>query len=158
MRSFHQVVSIGALALALMAGCGGSTASIEQSWRSPTATAGELTNVVTLCARRANEGVCRSAEEKLASRLSAKGVRAVPGYRVLNRDEVFDRKSAITTLRAAGFDGVVTMRFVGQVQTLQAYPTMDWYWGPDVYEETVNRIEINAYSLDDNQLVWSAIS
>jgi hypothetical protein len=155
MRSLEYVLS---LAIALSVGCG-TTASIEHSWRSPTAKTGELTHVVTLCRSR-NEAICRSAEDKLASRLAAKGVRAVPAYRVLNRDQLADRARALDALHAAGFNGLVTMRFVGREHTFVAYPSMDmyWGWGTEVVPETITRIEINAYSLANNQLVWSGIS
>ncbi|HEY1811620.1 MAG TPA: hypothetical protein VGG74_04645 [Kofleriaceae bacterium] len=147
-------------ALVVVAGC--TTASFESTWRAPSAP--ELTNVVALSpapdgARR------RSVEDRLAHQLSAHGVHAVPGYTVLTPKDRDDREAMIAKLRNDGFDGVVTMRFVGAHQRLEYYPAFDAYWGyawgpywGTVVPETVVRVEVNAYSLATKQLVWSAMS
>src|SRR5277367_2156009 len=95
------------LSIALVLAIGGCTsASIESTWRSPTAP--ELTNVVTLSP--APDGVTRrSVEDQLAQQLSRHGVRAVPGYTVLNDQDLGDRQAMVAKLRADGFDGAVAM-------------------------------------------------
>lgn len=149
-------------ALVVAAGC--STASIESRWRAPNAP--ELTNVVTLSP--APDGVRRrSIEDRLAHQLAQEGVRAVPGYTVLTEQDRNDRNAMIAKLKADGFDGIVTMRLVDAHQRLAYYPAFDMYWGyawgpywggGAVVPETVVRIEVNAYSLPTEQLVWSALS
>ena len=147
------------LSIALVLAIGGCTsASIESTWRSPTAP--ELTNVVTLSP--APDGVTRrSVEDQLAQQLSRHGVRAVPGYTVLSDQDLSDRAGMVAKLRADGFDGVVAMRLVGANQKLEYYPAFDDYWGGawgSVVPETVVRIQVNAYSLSNNKLEWSAMS
>jgi hypothetical protein len=148
-------------ALVAVAGC--TTASIDSTWRAPSAP--ELTNVVALAPVR--DGASRrSVEDKLAHQLSEHGVRAVPAYSVITDQDRDNRDAMIAKLRADGFDGVVTMRLVGAHQRLAYYPAFDqywgyaWgpYWGGTLVPETVLRIEVNAYSLATKQLVWSAMS
>jgi hypothetical protein len=148
-------------ALVAVAGC--TTASIDSTWRAPSAP--ELTNVVALAPVR-DGAMRRTAEDKLAHQLAEHGVRAVPAYTVVTDQERDNRDAMIATLRADGFDGVVTMRLVGAHQRLAYYPAFDqywgyaWgpYWGGTLVPETVLRIEVNAYSLATKQLVWSAMS
>ena len=141
------------------AGCTSST-SIEQTWRAPTAPPGSLVNVVTLYP--GPDGVVkRSAEDRLAMRLNERGMRAVPAYSVLNPDDVQDQSHMAEKLRAQGFDGIVAMRLLGTEQQFDYYPTFDMYWGDawgTVVPVTITRVEIDAYSLKTNQLVWSAMS
>lgn len=144
----------------VLAAVGCTSASIDSSWRSPTAPV--LSNVVTLSP--APDGVRRrSVEDKLAQQLSQHGVRAIPAYSVLTDQDLGTQHAMITKLRAAGFDGVVTMRLVGANQKLTYYPAFDDYWGGawgggEVVPTTVVRVEVNAYSLSSGQLVWSAMS
>lgn len=147
------------LAIAIVASCA-TTASIEDTWRSPAASPGELTNVVTLFPT--HDGVLRrTAEDKLARRLAEHGVRAVPAYMVLTAADLRDRDAAAIKLRQAGFDGVVAMHIVDAHQRLEVYPTWDIYWGSawtSVYPVTIVRVQVDAYHLPDHTLVWSAIS
>lgn len=160
MRRLTYVVSL-ATAVALAAGgCATTTASIEQAWYSPNLQPGTLTNVVTL-SPTGESVLSRTAEDQLAQDLNARGIRATPGYRVIPAEARTNRDAALAALRDSGYDGIVTMRFVGATQKLDYYPTFDMYWGAAwgaVYPETIVRIELNAYSLPSNRLVWSAIS
>jgi hypothetical protein len=156
------------LALLLLIACSTTTASIEQSWRSPTAPSGELTNVVTMVDNK-SPSIRRTAEDQLAAQLQRRGIRAVPAYAVIPDDQIGDRDRTIANLRNQGFDGIVSMRFIGAHQKLVTYPSLYDYWGPgwgygyyyggyDVYPETIVRISVSAYSLPSNNLVWSAVS
>jgi hypothetical protein len=145
-----------AFIIATAVGC--TSASIESSWRSPTAAT--MTNVVTL-SPASDVGLRHSAEDKLAQQLSQHGVRATPGYQVLNDQDLGDQTRLVQALTTRGFDGVVTMRFVEANQKLEYYPAFDTYWGGawgQAIPETVVRIEVNAYSLPNKQLAWSAMS
>jgi hypothetical protein len=148
-----------AFAFVVAAGCG-TTATVESTWRAPSAP--QLTNVVTLSPVK-DPGMRRTAEDSLAQQLTSRGVHAVPGYAILQDQDLGDRSALATKLRGQGFDGVVAMRLVGAHQQLEAYPDFDGYWGGawggmDVTTETVVRIEVNAYSLTTKQLVFSAMS
>lgn len=158
---------VAGAAAVLPAACSTTTASIEQSWRAPTASTGQLTNVVTL-ARSRSPSIRRSAEDQLAAQLMRRGIHAVPAYAVIADDQLSDRDRALTTLRARGFDGIVSMEFIGAHQKLVSYPSLYDYWGYgwgygyyggyDVYPQTIVRVSISAYSLPTNSLVWSAVS
>jgi hypothetical protein len=165
MRAPH-LVSLLFTALALSA-CYAST-SIEQSWRSPTAPSGNLTNVVTYADSK-SPSIRRGSEDQLAIQLQRRGIHAVPAYAVIPDDMLNDRDRMIPYLRQKGFDGIVSMRFLGAHEKLVSYPSLYDYWGPgwgygyyyggyDVYPETIVRVSISAYSLPSNNLVWSAVS
>jgi len=166
MRASH-LISLLFVGFMLPTACATST-EIEQSWRAPTLPHGQLTNVVTFVESK-SPSIRRGTEDQLAARLQRDGIRAVPAYAVIPDDQANDRDKAIATIRAAGFDGVVSMRFLGADQKLVSYPSLYDYWGPgwgygyyyggyDVYPETIVRISISAYALPSNALVWSAVS
>lgn len=147
----------------LLTACAGSSTTIEQSWRAPNAQLGGLQNVVTMAATP-DGTLRRSAEDQMAAKLAAAGVRATPMYTVLSDAELKNHEQAKAKLRAMGYDGVIGLRLVSRDQELEYVPgSFDYYWGMTydpgyLYTETVVRIETSAYSLDNNQLVWSAIS
>lgn len=147
------------------AGCGPST-TIEQSWRAPQAQRAAMRNVVTVCF---SDGVIRrNVEDAMAQKLARAGVRATPSYTFLSDQALQEQGPAKAKLVSAGFDGVVALRLVSREQELHYIPpTFDGYWGPGwsmaydpgyVASELVVRVETSAYSLADDQLVWSAIS
>jgi hypothetical protein len=147
------------LAVTIAAASCGSTATIESSWRAPSTP--QLTNVVTLSP--APDGALRrSAEDKLAQQLTRHGVHAVPGYTVVNDQDLANHDQIVTTLRGQGFDGVVSMRLLDARQQLDVEPGFDDYWGnawgATVVPETVVRIQVSAYSLASKKLVFSALS
>jgi hypothetical protein len=144
-------------------------AEIEQSWRSPTAPAGALTNVVTMAESAKSPSIRRGAEDQLAARLQKRGIHAVPAYAVLPDNVIGDREKVVTLLQNQGYDGLVSMRFLGADQKLVSYPSLYDYWGPgwgygyyyggyDVYPETIVLVSISAYSLPSRNLVWSGVS
>lgn len=163
MRLPHLVL----LGLLVSSAC--ASTEIENSWRSPTAPAGTLTNVVTMAEGAKSPSIRRSSEDQLAAQLQKRGVHAVPAYAVLPDEAINDRDKMISLLEAKGFDGLVSMRFMGADQKLVSYPSLYDYWGPgwgygyyyggyDVYTETIVRVSISAYSLPTHNLVWSAVS
>lgn len=147
------------------AGCGSST-SVEQTWTAPNAQRGAMRNVVTLCF---SDGVMRrTVEDAMAQKLARAGIRATPSYTLLSDQELQERGAAKARLASAGFDGVVALRLVSKEQQQHYIPsTFDGYWGAGwgmaydpgyVAIETVVRVETSAYSLANDQLVWSAIT
>ena len=157
-----------AVAIAVIAAaCGGTSTTIEQSWRTPDPRVSAMQNVVTLSLSR-DGAVRRNIEDQLARKIRGNGVRATPGYLIIPDAELADRAAVREKLAAAGFDGVIAVRLVSREHQLQYVPgTWDTYWGtawspaydPGYLEsELVVRIETSAYSLDDQKLVWSALS
>jgi len=151
---------IGILLL-LVTAC--ASTSIEQQWKAPQAT--QLHRVATVTHSR-DVTIRHTSEDDMAQQLRARGVDAVPGYRILSDQDYRDREAAKAKLRTAGFDGVIVMRLVGKDTRLQyvpgdfgAYGYWGAGWGPGYYEpETIVRIETAAYSLQNNRLVYSALS
>jgi hypothetical protein len=153
-------MSLRFLVCAMLLGCATNSASIEQQWRAPEAQASKLTNVVAMVPAR-DGALRRSSEDILAAQLQNRGMRAVPAYMLLSPDDYGDKQRAAEAMRAAGFDGVVAMRFVGAEHRVDYEPGYWTFWGDSwdtVMPETIVRIEINAYSLADDRLVWSAMS
>jgi hypothetical protein len=169
---------IGIIASAIIAsviGC--SPTTVEKTWTAPPAMrASPLQNVVTVFVSTTDNGnitMRRASEDRLARDLAKRGVRATPGYAVLTDEERADTASVKSRLLAMGYDGVVTMRIVERYQELEYMPpTFDGYWGGHVhpyysggfyspgyaYTESIVRVETSAYSLKNNQLVWSALT
>lgn len=154
----------GPAAAAALTACAGPSTTIEQAWKSPSST--ELSNVVTACMTR-DGALRRTCEDDMARKLLAAGVRATPLYAALPGAEIGERDGTKAKLLAAGYDGVIALRLVSREQQIEYVPgSFDYYWdsgwwgGYDgyLYSETVVRIETSAYSLADNQLVWSALS
>jgi hypothetical protein len=128
----HSLVIV----ILIAAGCS-HAAPLESSWLATNVRYGELTNVVTLL-MTPNEPLVRTAEDQMAAHLRRHGVRATPAYAVLTKEDLADRDRATAALRSTGYDGIVVMRLVGP--------------------PTQVRIEVSAYSLNGDRLVWSALS
>ncbi|NVB77961.1 MAG: hypothetical protein HOV81_06155 [Kofleriaceae bacterium] len=134
-------------------GCSSTTTSIEQAWISDSTKRFELSNVVAM-STAPDRIVRRIFEERLAKELRAMGVRSVPAYAAVE-----SRAHVVDELRAGGYHAVIVMRFVGEgartPSTFGAYlETAGAFYGPGV----VVRLETSVYTLDDDQLVWSALS
>ena len=95
--------------------------------------------------------VRRNIEDKLASKLRRLGVAATPSYAVVDPAMAIDAMR--TALQAAGYDGIVAMRSIGDGA---AFPTTtDTNY---VYTDVVVRIETAVYSVSDGKMLWSALS
>src|SRR4051812_7606022 len=169
-------LALVALALALVA-CAGPHTSVELAWTAPDAQSAPVHRVVTLFVSR-DVALRRPAEDEMARQLVERGVEARPAYQLLSRDDLSNLNAAKAKLRGLGYDGVITMRMVGEEQTLNYVPpSFDAYWtwaspyffwpgyyAPGYYSPgyayttTIVRMETEAYSLTDDRLVWAALS
>lgn len=171
-RPMILISSLAITAGVLALGACGATTTIEQEWTTPTTQARiPLERVVTVFVSD-NVTMRRSAEDQLARDLAMRGVQATPSYAILGEKELENTNAARAKLRQLGYDGVVVMRIVDREQELEYIPpTFDgywgywgWYpgytvgWGGYPYTETIYRLETAAYSLRNNQLVWSALT
>ena len=153
----------------LIGACAGPKTTIEESWVDPAAQASgpSLRKVVALVESQ-DGALRRTGEDEMVRQLQARGLAAAPAYQVLSGNELQDPESAKARLRAAGYDGVVKMKLVGKETEVEITPDAygPWwgapygygYGGADVYTQEVVRIETNAYSLQQNRLVWSGLS
>lgn len=181
----RNLLSLAAVvALAITAAACQPTTTLEQGWTTPHANQPRMTKVVTVFSSD-SVALRRSGEDKLARQLAARGVVATPGYAVMSDAEAHVLVSSIgkqnpaalapitSRLREMGYDGVVTMQIVDREQNLEyapgtyyggwGYPgywgywDSAYYWPGYAYTEMTYRLETNAYSLRNNQLVWAGL-
>ena len=168
----------GAVALLVLAGCATSTQFVN-TWKASDAAPLTLRpgdTVVAMVISR-NELNRRSGEDAIAAELSRRGFRVIPAYTVLTVDQAMQRDSALETLRRTGAVAAFVVRPLQT--TLQAtYVPPSYYapvpygsWGPYygygwnaayspgyVVTDTVIRLEVLAYDLRQEKLVWAGQS
>jgi hypothetical protein len=154
------------------------TTKVTSTWREPGATSAEIKRPL-VAFLHADEAMRRSVEDAMAERIP----NAVAAYRVLSQEEIREGEKAREKVRAAGFDGVITMRLVGIDKEIDYVPGTwccpTYYgslWGPGygywgygwgtVYQPgyltttTVVTLESLVYSLSDEkgELLWASRS
>jgi hypothetical protein len=126
-----------------------------------------------------NESSRRAAEDILAGKLTEHGAQGVPSYTIVPTSAVSDVEGTKKQLAAAGVDGVVIMRVLGEKErTRVTYTGAPWgyapyyrhfssYWGfgwgapYSPTEVTTTRelsIETLVYSLVRDELLWAGTS
>jgi hypothetical protein len=117
-----------------------------------------------------------SAEEALASEISARGPVGVPAYRVIPKEELTKKDVAKGWFERAGVRGLVILRLV-ETEKEKVYSSAVWssgyygnawnYWGNSwatVYpigkarEETTITVETMVYDLSQGAPLWAAAS
>jgi hypothetical protein len=151
------------LACLLLNACWSTSTSVEHTWTQHTPRTSQLKQVVTMFGVR--DGVLRRImEDRMAQRLLEIGVRSIPAYRVLTEEDRSSRGRTVAKLRAIGYDGVIVTRVISEPanapEGFDAFVELSW---PNSHGDlgtvaTVVRMETSAYSLWDNQLVWSALT
>jgi hypothetical protein len=171
------IVSI--LICASIAGCTSPT-KILNSWEDPNTVVNPAVHKIVVAALLYDQGVRRQVEDYMVSLYP--GV-AVQSYQVLGGDSILtDEHGESQRLKNEGYDGVVIMKQVSQNTTQRYVPgTMPTYygtwggywgygWGPRYYGggvyspgtpgyvETNHHwfVQVNVYSLNSNNLIWSA--
>lgn len=171
-----------ALMLVLAASLGGcATSTIENAWVEPTATAKSFALKKVVVVALARDGaIRRSTEDALARAISAGPdgksgqLVAEPSYMLLNDGELTDVAAARKKVEAAGYDGVVLVRFVSSHQEVTVEPPAyrGGFWGAGygyggrvmmydpgmVQTDTILKLQINIYSLAEQKLLWSGVS
>jgi hypothetical protein len=125
-----------------------------------------------------DEGSRRAAEDILARKLTERGAQGVPSYTLIDRSAASDVERTKKELAAAGVEGVVIMRVLGEKErTRVTYNGAPWgfapysrfssYWGfgwgapyspTEVTTTTELRIETLVYSLTRDELLWAGTS
>ena len=171
-RSF--LVLIGVLVLA------GCTQAFVSTWKAPDAQPFQFKGAkVAAVVMMQNPASRRSAEETLATEISARGAQGVPMYQILPEGSPQTEAAARAALEKAGFAGAVVMRPVSVdkeiVSTPVTYsgPMYGGYWGGyyghgwgspymvsggEIRTNTIVSIETLIYSLRQNKLVWGGQS
>ena len=114
------------------------------------------------------ESTRRVAEDTLARDLTQRGAIGIPGYTLLGTQEAHDDAVARQKLGAAGIDGFVLMRLIGQKQQTTyvpgAWSPSPWgYWraaySPGYLRtDTLVSIETLVYSLRRDGVLWGGLS
>lgn len=123
-----------------------------------------------------DHGLRVSAEEALASEISARGPVGVPAYRVIPKEELANKESAKGWFERAGVQGLVVLRLV-ETEKEKVYSSMVWssgyygnawdYWGhgwATAYpigkgrEETTITVETLVFDLTKGAPLWAGVS
>jgi hypothetical protein len=166
------------LLAAVLAGCSTTTRFVN-TWKAPDAAPLSLRSgdtVVAMVISR-NEATRRSGEDALAGELARRGLRAIPAYSILSVEQAMQKDSALATLRATGAVAAFVVRPLQTTRTATyvpptyGAPVPYGAWGPYygygwaapyspgyVVTDTVLRLEVLAYDLRQEKLVWAGQS
>jgi hypothetical protein len=181
MRRFTYVFIL--LATLTLTAC--DETEFESTWQDPKALSIELpreTSAAFLLSK--NKAVRRSFEANLARDLTERGIRTIPGYRLLPDSDITDKKEILARLSNTNIDNAVFMRIVDREQEVTYSPGSVWYPGPyydpflwygGVYRgpafygygyydpgyyrvDTIVSVETLLYSVPDSHLLWAGLS
>lgn len=163
-----------------------TTTTFSSTWKAPDAQAVDpVGKKVAAVYMTTDESSRRAAEDVLARKLNEHGAQGVPSYTLIDSSVASDIERTKKLLSAAGVEGVVTMRVLGEKErTRVTYGGASWgapypwgygpyyrhfssYWGfgwgapfspTEVTTTTELRIETLVYSLTRDELLWAGTS
>jgi hypothetical protein len=153
-----------------------ASSNFVSSWKSPTAKPLDAKGAtVAAVVMMKDSPAQRSAEDKLASEITARGAKGVPMYKLMPESELKDEAQAREALKQAGVAGVVVMHPTSADGASVDYsiPPYSTYWDSGYYAHGVGStwidpqgvpydmvvtVDTMIYSLKQNQLVWAAKS
>jgi hypothetical protein len=142
------------------------------SWHDPAAGTMQFQKVVVLCIAP-HESQRQFAENLLVGLM--KRTRGVAAHTLLSQDDVRDKEKMRAMLTREGFDGALTLRFIGATQDVSHSeagftPAHSGFWDyysyawPLVYDpgyvrmDRMLQMDTQVYSLKDGKLVWSGLT
>ncbi len=152
--------------LGFLAGCSLNNTRMIQSWANPELKAQPIHfNKILVVAVAPSDTERRSAEDAMAARI---GPKATPAYSVLSEAEVKDPAASKARIQAAGFDGVILLRWLGfrTEKEVMGSPTYSPLWDQYSYSWTymqestvvqwkILQLETRIFSAADEKLIWS---
>lgn len=176
----RKIAAAAAIAgLVILAGCGSST-SIRDSWRDPSATPNSLMfKKVLVIGIMEDSASRRVAEDQLVQIIESSPTReteAVASYTIFGDEDVRDKDQAKARIAGMGFDGAVMMRLADTTQEQTWVPGMTtypyggmwgyygWGWGAVYHDpgyirtDTKVIVETMVYNAQDEKLVWASVS
>jgi hypothetical protein len=166
-----------ALAATLLAGlvaCAPSGTRMVSSWRDPAAAPVQFQKVLVLCFAP-HESQRQFAEGMIAGMM--KRTRGVAAYTLLNQDDVRDKEKIKAVFAREGFDGALTMRFIGATQDVSGSaagfspaPAHAGFWDyyqyawPMVYDpgyvrmDRMFQMDTQLFAMKDAKLIWSGLT
>ena len=169
------------LAVCALASFACATTTLQTTWKSPDAQPLHLRDRKVVAMFVSREPLLRRlAEDAMVKEITARGAIGVTAYSFLSDAEIKDPDAARVKADALGFAAAVVMRVVGSethYRRVAPYPVVwvgpryrnlwggywGWGWGTVwapgyLREERIVKVETLIYSLDDDQLVWAAVS
>lgn len=154
---------VGGLLLLTFAGC--TTNDFRSTWTEPSASAATLSGrKVGAFVIAVSQPLRRTAEDALASGLTARGARGIAGYTLLTGGEARKPEAARERLQEAGVEVTVALRITAREQQISYFPPTYWgYWGADSsspYDRTSIKMDMvvwlkaRAYSVVQDKILW----
>ncbi len=160
----------------LLAAC--ATTEIKSVWSDATYHGGPLLKVLVMGLAK-DQTVKRLYEDEFVDQLKAIGVQAISSYSVIPQDKMGDENYVLEKTKELGVDATLVTRLVDK-KTIQTYYPPQMYYTPaphyrgwhGYYRSSYNYmlspgytareeavvLETNIYSMQSNQLIWSALS
>ena len=160
----------------LLASC--ATTEIKSVWSDASYKGGPLIKVAVIGLAK-DQTMKRLYEDEFVRQLKAHGVQAIPGYSVIPQDKMGDENYISEKMKELGVDATLITRLVDK-KTIQTYYPPEMYYTPAPYyrgwygyyrnsyqymvspgyttTEEALVLETNIYSMQSNQLIWSALS
>ena len=166
-------LGVTTLLAAGLLGCTSSGTRLINSWREPSAGPLRFKKVLVLCVAP-HESQQRFGEAELVRLM--KRTQGVSAHSVMTPDELKDETRMRAVMAREGFDGAVTLRFLGADQQLTGprdvyYPapaTADFWsysavWAMAstpgyVHIDRKMQMETRVFSMTDDKVVWSGVS
>jgi hypothetical protein len=174
----HSLRILCSAAVLALSAC--TTTTFSSTWKAPDAQAIDPAGKkVAAVYMTTDESSRRAAEDILARKLNEHGAQGVASYTLIDSSVASDTERTKKLLSAAGIEGVVTMRVLGEKErTRVTYGGPPWgyapyyrhfssYWGfgwgspfspSEVTTTTELRIETLVYSLTRDELLWAGTS
>ena len=165
---------VAATLLAGLVACAPSGTRMVSSWRDPAAAPPQFQKVLVLCFAP-HESQRQFAEGLLVGMM--KRTRGVAAYTLLNQDDVRDKEKIKAVMAREGFDGALTMRFIGATQDVSAtqagftaVPVHAGFWDyyqyawPMVYDpgyvrmDRMLQMDTQVFTMKDAKLIWSGLT
>lgn len=155
-----------------------ATTEIKSVWNDATYNGGPLIKVFVMGLAK-DQTVKRLYEDEFVEQLKARGVQAFPSYSVIPQEKMGDENYVLEKIKGLGVDATLVTRLVDN-KTIQTYYPPEMYYAPaphyrgwnGYYRSSYNYmvgpgytateeavvLETNIYSVQNNQLIWSALS
>jgi len=160
----------------LLASC--ATTEIKSVWSDASYKGGPLIKVVVMGLSK-DQTIKRLYEDEFVRQLKAHGVQAIPGYSVIPQEKMGDESYISEKIKELGVDATLVTRLVDK-KTIQTYYPPQMFYTPAPYyrgwhgyyrnsyqymmspgytaTEEALVLETNIYSMQSNELIWSALS
>ena len=167
--------ALGALAALAFSAC--AQLQLAGAWQNPAVAPPHYSSFVVLTTLNRNT-LRQSFEDAFVAIAQGHGIRAVPGYSILNEAPDVTAQEVEASVRAAGTQAAIVVSVIrtavvtdtgpGYVSTSAPvwgvgydgyYTTTGWAYAPDTYSVSVDvQLRMNVYDAATKQLVWSAIT